>query len=227
MLIMTRFNSLQFVTVLFCFIVTFSACSQSSSILSDPGVVLPEQKTSNPPSQQAIALKDQGIALIFKLINAGRIEELPQGLVLFDEALKIDPNAHVIYAQKAGFLLSFKKYPEAAEAFSKAISIRPHAAEYYLGQAFALARMGKENQAKESCRYAIAAFNLRLQDNPKDPLVRTNRAMVVFLLGYHDLALAELNDVLAKDPGQETAKIVRISIEKTPTDDPWKILGFE
>lgn len=204
-----------------CFLIlALSACDRSS-ILSNPGVTLPEQKEISKPSPKAVELNNQAVSLFHQLIAEQKLHELPQALNLLDEAVKTDPNYHQAYANKAGFLLSLKRYPEAAEAFTQAIKIRPHAGEYYIGQALALKKAGDFEKAKESCRYAIAAFNLRLKDNPNNPS-RLDRAIAVFLLGYKNVALDEVNDILKKNHNDTTAQQIKEFMESGK--NPWSIL---
>lgn len=219
-----RFHWTSKVFLLVIFVI-FS-CSRGSNVLRSPGVTLPEQKEVAIPSSKALDLQNQAVKLQSQLIVEGKLNELSRVFALYDEAIREAPDAHLFYATKAGLHLLLKQYPEASYTFAKAIQIRPHAAEYYMGNALALAGMGKEDFAKENCRFAIAAFNLQLKDRPKDPFARTNRALAAYLLEYRDIALRELEDILKEYPEHEAARILKNKIELSHEDDRWSLLGF-
>lgn len=208
---------------LFLVFLLLAACSRSD-ILINPGVILPEQKEVEKPSQRAIELNNQANALYSKLViekSDGHQVDFAEVFKLFDDAVKESPNYYQAYANKGAILLGLKKYSEAADAFSKALQLRPHGAEYYIGQAFARKSGGDLEKAKDSLRHAIAAFNLRLKNNPNDPS-RLDRALGAFLLGYKKIALNEVNDILKKNPNDLSAKSMKEYMESGK--DPWGIL---
>jgi tetratricopeptide (TPR) repeat protein len=209
-------------TVLFIFL---SFACHRTSILQNPGVTLPEPKESAPVSPKSASLQEQGVVLFSSLAGSkGTPDDLVRALALLDEAAREDPNNHLAYSAKGGIYLSVKNYSEAARAFGDAAKIKPDAGEYYMGQAIALQRTGDEGGAKTSCRYAIAAFNLRLQKNPDDPS-RVDRATAAYLLGHRGVALDEFQAILKTRPDDIAAAEMKKFIESNPSD-PWSFLGI-
>jgi tetratricopeptide (TPR) repeat protein len=207
------------------FLIFLSFACHRTSILQNPGVTLPEPKESAPISPESAALQAQGVALFGSLSgNKGTPDDLVRALTLLDEAARKDPNNHLAYSAKGGIFLSVKNYSEAARAFGEAVKIKPDAGEYYMGQAIALQRTGDEGGAKTSCRYAIAAFNLRLKKNSDDPS-RVDRATAAYLLGHRGVALDEFNAILKVRPGDIAAAEMKKFIESNPSD-PWSFLGI-
>jgi len=185
-------------------------------------VTLPEQREEHVPSRSAIDLNDRAIKLLH--------EDKEQALSLLDKAIHEDPKYHLAYSNKGSLLLQLGRYAGAAEAFEEATKLRPHAAEYYMGHAFALARRGRHSLALDRCRYAIAAYNLRLKKDPENPYTLMNRALVAFILGQKHLALGELDNMLKAHSGQGLAKIVahlRKQMVSADEADRWKIMGLD
>jgi len=199
--------------------VVAAGCRERSTVLSDPGVSLPEEPEMPVFAVEAVALNDEAVELL------GRDSE--RAMTLLDQAIAQQPNYHLAYANKGTLLIEKKQYHEAARCFEKAASLRPRCAEYYVGLAFALARSGNPEGARRWSRYAIAAYNLRLQADGKNSFTRLNRALVVFILGYKNLALQEIEAVLHDNPDFGPAQGLRAEIESTDESDPWTILGLD
>lgn len=211
-------------TSLAVFFMLLSFACHRASVLENPGVALPEIKELPPISPKSVALQEKGVALFRSLAEKGTSDDLIRALSLLDEAAREDPNNHLAYSTKGGIYLSLKNYSEAAKAFGDAAKIKPEAGEYYMGQAIALQRTGDEGGAKTSCRYAIAAFNLRLKKNPDDPS-RVDRATAAYLLGQRGLALEEFQAILKARPDDIAAAEMKKFIESNPAD-PWGFLGI-
>lgn len=207
------------------FLIFLSFACHRTSILQNPGVTLSEPKESAPISPKSATLQEQGVAVFRSLAgNKGTPDDLVRALALLDGAAREDPGNHLAYSAKGGIFLSVKNYSEAARAFGEAVKIKPDAGEYYMGQAIALQRTGDEGGAKTSCRYAIAAFNLRLKKNPDDPS-RVDRATAAYLLGHRGVALDEFNAILKARPDDIAAAEMKKFIESNPSD-PWSFLGI-
>ena len=194
-------------------------CKDGEALLKNPGVSLPEEQETPVFSEKAVDLNDQAIELFDK--------NNEEAMALLDRAIEQQPDYHVAYANKATLLIGQKHYAEAAMCFEQAAKLRPHCAEYYVGLAFALARSGKPEPAKRWCRYAIAAYNLRLQKNPNNPFTRLNRAVVMFLLGYKNVTLREIESILRDNADFTMAEMMRKEIEQADENDRWKVLGLD
>jgi len=199
-------------------LVAGAGCRERNTVLSDPGVSLPEEPEMPAFAAETVALNDEAVELL------GSDGEC--AMTLLDQAIAQQPDYHLAYANKGTLLIEKKQYHEAALCFEKAASLRPHCAEYYMGLAFALARSGNTEGSRKWCRYAIAAYNLRLQTDRKNSFARLNRALVVFVLGYKDLALQEAGAVLRENPDFGPAQGLQAEIESTDESDPWTILGL-
>lgn len=185
------------------------------------GPSLPPQLPEKEFAPDVVAMNDEAV----ELIQAGDLDE---ALALLDRAVKEDPAYHWAYVNKAVVLVEQKKYAEAAACYRRLTALRPRAAEYYLGQAFCLQRLGRSDEARERLRYALSAYNLRLDAQPFE--ARLNRAMVLFLLGYDGFAEQDLRE-LEKD-GADPMSLKRVSgmrhgMEEARRGDRWSILGLD
>lgn len=187
------------------------ACNRSS-ILSNPGVTLPAAQEVPKPSAKAVEIQEEAMKTFLNAHIEQNMDGIHQSLKLLDEAVQVDPHYYQAYATKAGLLMDMKRYSEAAESLSQAIRIAPTVGEFYFGRALAWHEAGDEAKAKEDCRYAIAAFNVKLAKNPDDPS-RLDRAIAAFLLGHKKIALDEVNAILQKTPQDETAQTVKTFME--------------
>ncbi len=206
--------------IFFFFCLFYIAACTQASILTNPGVTLPPVQEIPKPSAKAIELNDQAVTTFLNAHIEKNMDGIHQSLKLLDEAVQVDPQYYQAYATKAGLLMDMQRYSEAVESFSKALQIKPSVGEFYIGRASALHKAGDETKAKEDCRFAIAAFNLRLAKNPEDSS-RIDRAIAVFLLGYKKVALGEVIEILKKNPHDEVAQMVKTFIESG--QDPWLI----
>jgi len=196
-----------------CFV---SGCSDSGSILDDPGVSLPEE----PPAQ---TLSDEAIALNNKAARLSATEPA-EALRLLDKTIELEPHYDTAFASKAALLIRQKRYSEAIPCFERLAELRPHMPEYYFGWAWCLHLMGDEAEAKRRLRFAIAAYNEQLKLKPDDPWALTGRASVVYLHGDTELAQREIAYVLEAHPDFQVAKHLYREMQN-PGTDPWQFLS--
>jgi len=173
-----------------------SGCS--SSLLDDPGVSLPPAEPAQTYSTKAVALNEKANELL--------TIDVAQAADLYDQAIEEDPNFYPAYCNKATLLVDQDSFSDAITYFRRLAALRPQMAECYVGWAYCLNRTGQKRKARQRLRFAIAAYNERLRQQPNDPMTLLNRAVAAYVAGETETALKEVERVLTSHPDSEMAK---------------------
>ena len=128
-----------------------------------------------------------------------QIEDPAEALRLYDEALRLDPEYYVAYANKGTLLMCQGDYDQAAECFGRASKLCPRTVEYYMGHAACLHQLGDEGKAQDVLMYALSACNAQLAETPAN--ARLSRAYVLYLLGRDSVAYRELRRLRDEQAG--------------------------
>ena len=109
------------------------------------------------------------------------LEQFEKALEGFGSILRDDPNSHVNLLNKATARSRLKRYNEAINELDKAISIKP---DY----AMAFNNLGLAYQAKSLYKVALENFNKSLALDPELMDPKSNRALLLLLLGHFEEA---------------------------------------
>jgi tetratricopeptide (TPR) repeat protein len=170
---------------------------------------------------------------VIELSNRATLEVLrdeEEALRLLDEALALDPQYHLGWANKGQLLLRRGEYAKAASCLEKATELRPRTAEYRVGHAACLWRAGLRDESRLALLRALSAYEYRMAENPGSLWARTDRALVLHLLGRTELARAELRKMEERAGGETVrtkARGLREAIDRAEGGDPWAVLGLD
>lgn len=202
---------------LLCVALSASTGCSGRSVLDEPGVTLPAAGPERTISKEAIALNNAATEVMFV--------DQAKALALFDEAIELDEDYDLAFANKATLLIDQGKYTAAIACLRRHAKLRPRAEGAYVGWAYCLHRLGQEAASKQRLRYAIAALNVQLEKQPDDPWILTSRAMMAYLYGETERARQELASVLQRSPGFRVAQQLNEEIQPAgAANDPWRLL---
>jgi eukaryotic-like serine/threonine-protein kinase len=130
------------------------------------------------------------------LFRQGRQEEAADA---WQKSLALHPSDRA-YSNLATLRYYQRRYGEAADLFRKAVELNPTDARTwgYLGDAERWS--GREAQAKEDYRRAVALLDEQLQVNPRDLEARSRLAMHLASIGERERSLEEIAEALRRGP---------------------------
>lgn len=111
----------------------------------------PSHSKNSPPSPEAVAALESGLALR----SQGRTVEAYAEL---EQAIRLAPNYTDAYVAKAALLFKQGRSIEAIATYDQALSLDNNSVAAYLGKGQALARQGKREEAKAFLRSAQKKF---------------------------------------------------------------------
>ncbi|HKM65761.1 MAG TPA: protein kinase [Candidatus Acidoferrum sp.] len=128
----------------------------------------------------------------------GVIIQPKQALVLADEAarkaLELDDSLSEAHAARANALSSAWKWNESEPEFRRAIELNPNNASAHYFYAFNY--LMPENHLEQS----LAEFRLALSLDPLAPIMKMNYGLTLLAAGRYPEAVAQLKEVLERDP---------------------------
>lgn len=126
-------------------------------------------------------------------------------LVLFDRALRANPNSGAAWSGKGNCFAVLEKFDEALECYNKALSINPSEAGYYYNKARLLADNGSRQEAIEIYQHSI-----KLDENHLDSL--NNLGICYIEEGDKEKAYSYFKTALDKNPKHKPSLLNNISI---------------
>lgn len=163
------------------------------------------------PSKHALNLNNRAV----RAFEEGDYE---QALVLVNDALAAEPGFAQAYANKAAVLEKMGRNGEAVAVLESLLAIQPDYAEAYIPLGLLLERLGRASDAAERYRAALDVFGKRREEAPDDTVARLQQAIAQYLLNNKRVALQELRQLQASQPGNELAERVRRRIEQGDRD---------
>ena len=147
---------------------------------------------------------------------------LDSALVLLNNAIKLDAQYYLAYANKAMILASYKLYTQAIETLNYIIKIRPNYVEGIANQGFLYEKMGDLTKANEKYKEAIEAYLKRLNDPYKimdGVAVQADIAFMLLFVDGKDKALQLIDTIIARNPDNKTAKFMKGNITAFNRED--------
>ncbi|MBZ5625104.1 MAG: tetratricopeptide repeat protein [Acidobacteriia bacterium] len=142
-------------------------------------------------------LLDSYMHMGHELLNTGHVQQAIEPLSRAIELAPGDENAHYMLASAD---LALNRFAAAAGEFRKVVELNPRHVTAWNNLGGALLESGQPEEA-------VAAFRKALEMGPPNQTIRSNIATaLVRTPGHLDEAIAELQEVLRKDPNEEHAR---------------------
>src|ERR1019366_3157050 len=122
-----------------------------------------------------------------------------QAIAILQQAVQVEPNQDVIWANLGEAQRGAKKYPEAIESYQKALALKPTSGVYHSALAEAYAKSGQTDKAVQE--WATAAQN----DPTNAGSYYFNEGAVLTNTGKVDEAIAAFDKALQSDPTRADA----------------------
>jgi tetratricopeptide (TPR) repeat protein len=122
-----------------------------------------------------------------------------QAITILQQAVQVEPNQDVIWANLGEAQRGAKKYPEAIESYQKALALKPTSGVYHSALAEAYAKSGQTDKAVQE--WATAAQN----DPTNAGSYYFNEGAVLTNTGKVDEAIAAFDKALQADPTRADA----------------------
>jgi len=158
------------------------------------------------PSKRALEFNN-------KAVRALDLKEYEQALSLVKEALATDPGFYKAQANQAAILQAMGRDTEAIDTLRDLIAKRPTYADAYVPLGVLLERSGRAEEATPYYRKGLELHDAILAKNTDDTQAAKNRAAALYLLNEPADALKVLRKLIEKDPGDESARILKSRIE--------------
>lgn len=158
------------------------------------------------PSKRALEFNN-------KAVRALNLKDYEQALSLVKEALTTDPGFYKAQANQAAILQAMGRDAEAIDTLRDLIEKRPAYADAYVPLGVLLERTGRLEEATTYYRKGLELHDAILAKNPDDTEAAKNRAAALYLLNEPADALKVLRTLVEKDPGNESARILKSRIE--------------
>ncbi len=149
----------------------------------------------------------KAIELNNKAVQLMQRRDYDKALVLFNKAIEIDENYHILYSNMTTLYLNKKQYDKALQASNKVIEIKPDLAEAWTFAGMLYDRMGDSLTAKQYYRKSIELYDERIDDPEKVKFLfanRLNRAFSLILLGNEKEGKDEMRKLKSENPDNLT-----------------------
>jgi tetratricopeptide (TPR) repeat protein len=123
----------------------------------------------------------------------GQAGEYQRALDDFNAALRLSPNYHQVYANRALIYVKMKRADQALADYSKAISLAPDYAVAYVGR-------GNLYRQMKNLPLALSDYNRAVELQADDPVAYFNRGLVRQTMGDHRNAIEDFSNALSMRP---------------------------
>lgn len=186
-------------------ILLFSACNQQSS----------KSSSSNHKPDSAAIEKNDAAVKIFQnyLLLKKPVSVFHQAIDSVNQAIKTDSNYALAYYNKARMFAEVDSIFAAIKVLDSLIKQDSSQIKAITQQGFLYEKMGKQTIAQEKYEKAITEYEKKLQKNPDDVKMQSERAFLFIFTHSKQKALSEINKVLKNYPNNETAKAYKNNIK--------------
>ena len=154
------------------------------------------------PSKEALDLNNRAVQCLAE-------NQLAKALDLVNQAIQADPGFYKAQSNKAAIFSAMDNKAKAVETLQELLSKKPEYAEAYVPLALLFEKMGRKNEAPVYYQKAVELYDIRLAANATDYDAAMDRALALFLLGQTREAGDALDKVLAKDPHNTLATVMK------------------
>lgn len=151
-------------------------------------------------ASRAFALDPQQFAGLLAAANGSYAAKYEESLAIADRLCEVAPNDRNTHILRAVCLTELARYPEAIEASDAALAIEDEPMVTNM-KAYALAALGREDEARATYDRALDALDAAIANDPKQADLHSRRAYALIGLGKAKEALAAAKEALRLEKG--------------------------
>lgn len=148
--------------------------------------------------EDSTAILKNNKAVDIYLKSRGNIDSLKKAISLLDEALSINPNYSIAYANKAQYLSILGENDQVMIVIDEALKNLPNDPYLYFIKGVFSEKENLRREAKKSFEEAILNYDKLISSNPEDFNLLVNRAFVKLFTENSQSAVKALNALKSK-----------------------------